>query len=340
MSPAFSSTRQAGAYALLLLLILLLPVLAGKWLFPTREQFYSASGRDMANFPYYHQQIFEEKGDIDIAFLSSSRMGCAIDPAYVQEKLSEKLGRQAVVRSITWSWNGYDALYFIGQDLLHHRKVRMIVFCDLSPDTTDIAHHHASRWFRFGDNAEALAGLPLESKASFYASAILGLPRNLAGLVRGNLAAIPSNKPDWNTFSTDFTPHTTVGPSDVRIYSEATKESFRFAGAPLPKLQREFVRKIGLLARTYQSQLVLLNIPDLADKNQPLLEENAYWPDAFGTDVPMVGIPPAILFAGMNDDEVGKLYFNYNHFDQNGKNYFTPLITPSLIQVYEDRIKP
>jgi|HubBroStandDraft_1064217.scaffolds.fasta_scaffold2354840_2 hypothetical protein len=79
MAPAFSSSRQAAAFALQLLVILLSPLLAGKGLLPTREQMYSATGRDTIDFPYFHQQIFEENGDIDIAFMSSSRLGCAID---------------------------------------------------------------------------------------------------------------------------------------------------------------------------------------------------------------------------------------------------------------------
>ena len=131
MSPAFSSSRQAGAFALLLLLILLLPVLAGKSFLPTREQFYSSTGRDTFYSPYLHQQIFEEKGDVDVAIMSSSRLASAIDAPYLQEKLSEKLGRKAVVRSLCWTWNGYDALYFIAQDLLQQRKVHMIIICDL-----------------------------------------------------------------------------------------------------------------------------------------------------------------------------------------------------------------
>jgi len=346
MAPAFSSPRQAGAFALLLLLILLLPVLAGKSFLSTREQMYSSKGRDVIDFPYLHQQIFEKKGDIDIAFMSSSRMGSAIDAPYVQGKLSEQLGRKAIVLSLTWTWNGYDALYFIAQDLLQHRKVRMLVFCDLSydlsPSVGDIAHHQTSYWFRFADNAEALTGLPLKSKVSFYASAIIGMPRNLVGLLRSNFPPIPLDKnlPAWNQSSTDFTPHTSAGPSDVRVYSEATKTSFLFSNTQIAPMQMAFIRKIGLLAQEHQTQLVFVHLPDFADRRAALIDEATFWPDAFHTSVPMVGIPPAILFAGLTDDEVGKLYFNPTHFDQNGKNYLTPIVTPALVQIYEDQIKP
>ena len=342
MSPAFSSSRQAGAFALLLLVLLLLPVLAGKSLLPTREQFYSSTGRDTFYSPYLHQQIFQEKGDIDIAVMSSSRLASAIDAAYLEEKLSEKLGRKAVVRMFSWTWNGYDALYFIAQDLLQQRKVHMILICDLSSGAYDTAHREASYWFRFADNAEALAGLPFKSKASFYASAIVGMPRNLIGLLRPNMPPIPleKNHPAWNQSPTNFTPHTSVNPSDVRVYSEATKESFLFSNTRIAPMQLAFIRKIGLLAASHKTQLVFVHLPDFADRRASLIQEATFWPDAFHTELPMLGIPPATLFAGLADDEVNKLYFNPTHFNQNGRNYFTPIITPALIQIYEDQIEP
>ena len=83
------------------------------------------------------------------------------------------------------------------QDLLRHRKVRVIVFYDLSEGAANAAHLRAPFWFRQADNADALAGLPARSKPSFYACAVLGMPRNLLGLLRANLPAIPSDEISW-----------------------------------------------------------------------------------------------------------------------------------------------
>jgi hypothetical protein len=105
-------------------------------------------------------------------------------------------------------------------------------------------------------------------------------------------------------------------------------------------MQLAFVRKVGLLAQEHQTQLVCLHLSELGEMRSPVLQETTFWPDAFRAGVPMVGIPPASLFAGMTDDEVLKLYFNPTHFNQNGRNYFTPIVTPSLVQIYEDQIKP
>ena len=50
MRPAFASTKQVAAFALLLLLLLLSPALAGKKFLPPREQAYAAQG--WGNGPY------------------------------------------------------------------------------------------------------------------------------------------------------------------------------------------------------------------------------------------------------------------------------------------------
>jgi hypothetical protein len=200
-----------------------------------------------------------------------------------------------------------------------------------------VAHHKTSYWFRYADNAEALTGLPLKSQASFYASAIVGLPRNLVGLLRSNLGAIPTNPsaPMWNHSPLDYAPQTSTTAADVQIYADATKAAFHFGERPLPAMQLEFIHKISSLAQQYHTQLVLLSLPDFADHSQTRIEEDANWPEAFGADLRLVGIAPATLFRGLTETQIHQLYYNATHFNQNGQNYFTPLITPSLIQIYE-----
>ena len=154
MRPAFSSTQQAAAFALVLLLLLALPLLMGKKLLPPRVEIYTSTPAVLGPYHHLYRQIFEETNDIDIAFMSSSRMLHGVDAPYVQHALSQKLGRPAVVLTLSWDWSGFDANYFITRDLLQHRKVKMIVFCDESR-VGDNPHHAAPRWFRFGDDADA-----------------------------------------------------------------------------------------------------------------------------------------------------------------------------------------
>ena len=363
MRPAFASTRQAAAFALLLLVLLLLPALLTKSILPSREQIYSSIWWENGAFPYIDEQIFAEKGDIDIAFVGPSHIWNAINTPYVQEKLSEKLGRPAVVRSICWGGAGYDELYFIVQDLLQHRKVHMVVFYDAYSES-DMPNTLAPRWFRFGDNAEALRGLPLRFKASYYFASIIGVPRSLLGMIRSTLPDYPfpsernyweiKNKaesitsrlgslamrggftPNVSAMSMPFevyTPLITANPSDACIYSESTKGMFRFTSI-LPSWQLHFARKFAGLADESKCKFVLLHLPVVAESRDTTINEREFWPEALHADIAMVGIPPAKLFDGMTDEQVKKLYADPFHFNKNGQDYFTPLVTTSLLDIY------
>ena len=367
MRPAFSSLWQAGWFALLLLCILLLPALIEKRGLPPRDRMYTSYSSRLGAYSYLHQQIFEEKDDIDIAFVGSSHIWLDINTPEVQDKLSQQLGRPAVVRTFGWSKPGFDALYFIAQDLLEKRKVRLLAFYDelnLRANPT-LPHRLAFRWFRFGDNRADLDGLSIRIRASYYAAAILGMPRNLLNLLRPNLpedkraaertrsrvyhmAADPADRLgsaaidlEYNTLRpvADYQPYSTAKPSDVCIYSPTTKDKFAFSGAATPELQLHFARKLGQLARQHGTQIVFLCLPRVSEMRDPLLQARTFWPDIVASEMTMIGIPPATLFQGISEAEVLKLYYDSDHFNRNGQKYYTSIIAPRIIETYVSKVQ-
>jgi hypothetical protein len=368
MRPAFSSLGQASSFALLLLCLLLSPALMGKRNLPPRDRIYSSYSSRLGAYSYLQQQIFQEKGDIDIAFVGSSHIWLDINTTEVQEKLSQELGRPAVVRTFGWSKPGFDALYFIAQDLLERRKVRLLVFYDEVNlrARPSLPHRLAFRWFRLGDNRADLDSLSIRSKASYYAAAILGMPRNLLNLLRPNLpedkraaertrsriyhmAADPADRLgsaaidlEYNTLQpvADYQPHSTARPSDVCIYSPATKDKFAFSGPDTPELQLRFARKFGQLLAQHGTQIVLLCLPRVSDMKDPLLQARTFWPDIVASDMTMIGIPPATLFQGLSESEVLKLYYDPDHFNRNGQKYYTSIIAPRIVETYVDKVQP
>jgi hypothetical protein len=367
MRPAFTSTKTAAAFALLLLAVLLSPVLVGKNLLPPREQSYSVQSWGNGPYPWIRNQIFEETNAIDIAFMGSSHIFNAINTPYVQEQLSQKLGRPAVVRTIAWGGSGYDSLYVIAQDLLAQRKVKMIVFYDenTAPGSRNSA---AVSWFRWADNAAALAGLSWRDQSLFYFASLVGMPRNLLCLLRPNLPAPliePGKKNYWEIIAAaphpvtqlgslavglsfaptpmsaaaplvDFKPAKGAASADAVVFSTVTRTNFIFSSPPLPDWQLHFAGKLAELFREKGVQPVMLHLPVLNEARSPVLAERADWSEIFGGDFKLLGIPPAKLFGGLTDEEVLKLYADPVHFNRNGQEYFTALITPALFQIYEE----
>jgi hypothetical protein len=367
MPQPFSSLRQATAFLLLVLAILLSPLLAGTWGLASREQMYSSISWRLGCYPYIYRQIFQEKGDIDIAFIGSSHMPSDIDTPYVQQQLSEKLGRPATVITLGWDAAGFDADYNFTKEMLEHRKVHLIVFYNDrsapdAPPPPDAPHPNAWRWARWADEPD-LSGLPLRLRISlgisYYYGSVLSMPRNILNCLRSNLEPVESPElfqdlyhatlptlqlGTWSSqygyvrnphLFVPYIPETNCTPSDVRIYSPETRDYFQFSGRPIPTVQAYFARQFLALAKEHSVNLVCLNLPMIEAQRTNVIQEDRIWPDIFSADAPLVGIAPARLFDGLSDDEVIKLYQDPGHFNQNGLTYFTRIITPALIQLYE-----
>ena len=365
MRPAFGSISSAAAFALLLLVVLLSPVLVGKNLLPPREQSYAVQGWGNGPYPWIRNQIFEETNAIDIAILGSSHIFNALDTPALQAALSCELGRPAVVRTIAWGGSGYDGLYIIAQDLLAHRQVKMIVFYDENPGA-GFRNSAAVTWFRWANNAVVLEGLPLADRALFYFASIAGMPRNLLSLVRPNLPAplVTDRTNYWTAVANspnpalqlgclsvhkgfaptpmaaaapyvEYHPATDCTPADAVVYSPSTKAYFEFATTPLPDWQRHFAQKFSELARENGVEIVMLHLPVLAEVRSPVLAERGDWPQIFSGNFKLMGIPPAKMFGGLTEDEVLKLYADPAHFNRNGQEYFSSLIIPGLEECFQ-----
>lgn len=364
MRPAFSSTRQAGAFMLLLLALLLAPALAGKKILPSREAIYSSIWWENGDFPYMDGQIFSEKSDLDIVFMGSSHIWAAFDTPYVQDQLGKKLGRPAAVRTFGWGGAGYDEVYFVAQDLLEHRRVRMLVIDD-DFNESDQPHLLAPRMFRFSDNAPALDGLPWTFQGAYYFGSIMGLPRNLLALVHANLPAAMNATNYWQIRSdagnfadnlgaftahvgfrdnpdapakpfVNYLPNTGVQPSAVLIHWPLKGTIFDPFGNDLPPMQFHFIQKLNELASQCGCKFVIVHIPTFDERRSTRLylpEKRLY----LTPDVTRIGIPPATLFKGLTDDQIRELYSDSVHLNENGQKYFTALMTPTLLKLYESQ---
>ena len=180
---------------------------------------------------------------------------------------------------------------------------------------------------------------------------------------RGSVSAQRGFNDDWhNPTFTDYTPRPAARSSDVCIYTPETANSFRFQGRldskdalrrwpptensiqiqrrPSRSLQLHFARKIAELAQEHQSKLVFLHMPESTEMGSSVIHEPEFRPEDLRGDVAMVGIPPAKFFQGMSIEDIRMLYYNDEHLNKNGQKYFTPLVTPALLQLYDAPFKP
>ena len=364
MRPAFSSTRQAAAFAITIAIALLLPAVIGRTHLLDRRDVYPSNAQKYGSFPYIQQTIFDRTGDLDMVFIGSSHIWTAINTPYVQKQFSQKLARDAQVQSLGWPWPGFDSLYFIARDLLEHRRVRVMVISDEGIAPED-AHVRSMSWFRIGENSDALQGLPPKFQAELYGQAMLGAPRHLLSAARPNLLEDPLHcRPNfWNSYYrapniaenlgslraqlafgsryAAFTPyeaHSKATSADVVLYSDATRETFKITGPPTQPYQLHFARKLAQLCQQHGTRLIMLHTPHYSEREEPQIPERVAWAKELAAPIDLVGIAPAVLFSGIPADDVQKLFYENGHLNQNGQELFTPLVTPKLLELYVDTI--
>lgn len=359
MAPAFSSRRQALALALLLTVLLALPALMAKTGWLSRRDVYPAIPWKLGPFSWIQREIFDQSGDVDIAFVGSSHLWAGIDASYVREKLTEQIGRQAEVFTLGWPWPGFDAVYVVAHDLLNHRRVRTLVVYDEARDD-DLPHIHSQRWFRIGEDSEVFEGLPWLSRANLYGGAVLAMPRQLLSAIRPNLTEDPFHtRPNyWSSYYRApniaqnwgslrarigfgynpnfvfFVPPVQAGPSDAQVYSAESREAFEFPGPATKPYSLRFARSLARLCQEHGTQLVVIHMPSLNEFGKTRISERRIWSEEWGAPAEILGIAPARLFAGISESEVRKLYYDSDHFNLNGQEVFTPLITPALLRLY------
>jgi len=181
--------------------------------------------------------------------------------------------------------------------------------------------------------------LPADLKATSYWE-INGKAPNLAsnlGAITTHIGYTPHGA-EPGVFE-DYSPKTSVTPEDVCIYSPETKTNFFFSSAGLPPLELHFIQKLAALAQDNGCKLVVVHNPKLDERYSTVISEPVFWPDVLPGDITMIGIPPATLFRGLSDDDTKKLYSDYLHLNVNGQRYFTTLMTPALLKIYESKIQ-
>lgn len=369
MDAAFSNKKQAACFVALLAVIMSLPLILGKAALPRRSEIYNSIPWRFGGHPYFQKVIFEEKQPLDIAFIGSSRIWCDIDPVYVSQRLSKEIGRPSEVRTLGWNTAGFDALYFIAEDLLANRKVKLLVVNDeFNPEIGGTKPHRlASRWYRHSDNSDSIAGLPLKDREAYYASAVLGAPRNLLGMARSNQTErsapenefsplklyktpdpsvlfgalrVEENYQDPNRAFLHFRPTGAATPEDSLIWSDQTKGAFGTSGNQLPVLQQHFARKLVELARRNQSTVLFLHLPSIEEVGRGKILDAEVWPDSLGSDVRFAGLPPAAFYREMTEDQIRLLFSDPKHLNRNGQEYFTPLITPAILRIFNESTRP
>lgn len=346
--PAFDSVGQAAAFFALMVFTLVLPLLLTASGRLTRASSYEIMPENQGAFSFVKHEIFDQREPIDLLFVGSSVTFDGIDTPQVEQALSEKIGRPARVMTFGHYFNSLDIVYMQIRDLLARKKVRMIFLSIPRLPYPEGPSPIAYRFIRYNDAPEIFDALPVQSKLSLYACSVLRAPRDVLTLVRPNGAKASSpfaknlgaDKQDWGAGRDPrkfvrLTPPAPVIESENMIYSPETADRFFFTGEPIPNHQFLYFAKLVELLKRENVPFAIINIPQYTERHSDRVVERENWSAVFGTEIPLVAIPPATLFANLSDEEIDRMYYDDMHFNSNGNEYFTKTILPAVMEVYE-----
>jgi hypothetical protein len=89
--------------------------------------------------------------------------------------------------------------------------------------------------------------------------------------------------------------------------------------------------------------VALLHVPLWNQRQNQVAEERLAWPDVFGRELKLIGVPEAKMFAGMTEEQVRRFYYTtrevtFEHLNRNGNEYFTRTIAPALLEIYAEHL--
>ncbi len=342
--PAFATRTQALAFGLLILALLAAPVVFARLLPGVRVPLHRLT--EHAGLFGLQESVHEDPlPDIDILFIGDSFLRFGVDAAYVEQELSQALGRPARVLTFGFQHRGEELYYLALRDLLAHHKRPQLVVIDMPTSFLNFDRPHPWDWevISPGENPSFYDGLGWSYRLPLYAEQVLGMPRTLFNLLHDRRSVVKPNEHGSVLRDEGFegAPFVAFAPAPPRIapeqmiYSDTTKNRWRFENQQLLPYPESFDRKLVRLALEHHIPLAVLEVPIHSWMNSNEVIELTNWPAFFGAPIHMLGIPPTQLFAGLSDDDVKKLYWN-DHLNSNGSRYFTKAITPALVQLYRE----
>lgn len=342
----FSSKPQALGFAALVIFFLALPALLSAFNAPSREAAYAGGGK---NFDSFHiKELFEKKDPVDIAIIGLSTVWVGIDSGRLEERLASRLGRKATVFTLGANHVGEDLVYVMAKDLVEHRRVKMVILAP-PPRRQPASHPHIHYLLQYGVHRDSWEGLTPLEQARFYALCVLGAPRQALSVLRADIQRGPkqflaANNGTWirelgwedktgeKFVSNKIEPFT----EDPRafIHMKGVNEDRIEFNEVMSPYQEYFFRKTIEVLKENGVKVALLYLPLHDERKLEKIPIRAAYEDTLGLNVPIIGMEPARLFAGRSDTEIQSLYYNKNHFNRNGTEFFTGAITPAIIGSY------
>lgn len=313
-------------------------------------------------FHFLSQKIYEEKGDIDIAFFGSSAIWTSIDAKILSTQLSKDLGRNVTVYNFGSNWLYDNLTYDLALRTLGKRKIKLAIIELHSWANSENEEHPGSFYFSdFFTIYPLIKDSPL-LLAKYYGHAFLGFPRAFVGMIFNNKrSGLTKSSADllktylenngsytselgWQSYDskkerepfTPYRPTTPHIPISQMLYRHQDDDPRRSKDSiPLSQMQKAYLRQIYLELKRNGGKLAFIDVDNnIGEEN--LWLSRKYNDDLFeGNIIPLVKVRSQTLLENFSDDQKKLLNYNERHRNKNGAEFFTKTVYPAIKELYE-----
>jgi hypothetical protein len=305
--------------------------------------------------PFLYEQIYLESEPIDILLIGASTLTHGVDARRLEDHLSDTKGRKLNVLTLGFSSQGDDLIYIVLKQLLKRRKVKHI-FLSLPTYTQEYPHHSLKHLIDVKDSIAITEGLGGWSKLRWITLPVLSSMRHMISIFRKDILSgvKPHNlkhngstvrkrgwgrkvslnkkqmkdlnlKRDWtwefDKFEKKNLPIKEIEPNSW-IHELNSRQSFK-SREIVSSYQYHFFNKVFDLVEISETKISFLHMPHFEERKEEKIILKINSKKISSKNIKIIGIPNAKLFKGLSNSEVQELYFNNNHFNENGVVFFT-----------------
>lgn len=345
--------KQMLGYSLLIWFFLLLPF----FLTVPKSSVYHSIWNYNVPGAHLYQETFVDKKPVDILFIGASTLWDGIRPNIISAALKKNFQHEPVVFSFGFLWQNIDQTYLLLRNIVEKRKIKMVVISTAFPDIVlNESHIKIFKFISWKRDASMYQGLPFSTMLNIYAETVLGAPRQLWSQMQSNM----SEQKFKTTIDNDIYHQTSgyrshkktvynrnnpyrdimVTPPSIdksnMIYTTKSKKIFTFSGKPLTQYELHFYKKITKLLKEHDIHQVFLRIPAYKERNNKSILLRVNWPVSVNNQsADIVSVIPQSLFHGLTLDMIQQLYYDQDHFNDNGSLMFTKTIAPAIVKIYQ-----
>lgn len=319
--------------SLVIAAFLLAPVLESVLL--KRRDRYRIAGLQDHKISFVEKSIFRDPTPIDFLIVGPSGTWVSLNARLIENELSKKFKRKVTVLNFGHIFQGLDLEYFFLRDTLQRREVRNIILG--WPFGTQENPNRSLRvlW----DPLEDTRDLRAETLARMYSEKLLESVPDIAKNFRDRRfrSFVPFSLHLGSLvlargYSGNFEP---IEIPSLTLQSAVIQNPPVAPMKPLTSYQELYLKKIIRLAEMSGARLFYFISPAILDAPD---QSRLYRMTSQNDDrYPTIGVPTDVLFPGLSLEERKKYFFNSEHTNLNGANYFTSALLPFFTEIYESQ---